>query len=103
MATDHLTLDAGTLVETKTAPRVFLVVHLGEDEGSRVVDLVDGAEVTFGRSRSAVVHVKSDKVSRMHTRVMRSRDVIEIEDLGSRNGTFVNGEKIAAKRRIAVG
>ena len=101
MATEHLTADVGTLVPRETAPRVFLVVHDGE--ASRLVDLVDGAEITFGRSRGAVVHVKHDNVSRLHTRVTRRADIIEVEDLGSRNGTFVNGEKIAARRRVVPG
>nr|MBA3822224.1 FHA domain-containing protein [Deltaproteobacteria bacterium] len=104
MVTEHLTLDvAGTLVVRSSEPRVYLVVHLGEGAGSRVVDLADGAEITFGRSRSAVVTVKHDNVSRLHTRVRRSGDAIEVDDLGSRNGTFVNGERIAGTARVVAG
>jgi len=99
MATEHLTADAGTLVASSPEPRVFLVVQLGAGEpGSRVVDLVDGGEVTFGRSRGAIVSVKDDDVSRLHARVKRAGDVIEVEDLGSRNGTYVNGERIESQR-----
>jgi DNA-binding NtrC family response regulator/pSer/pThr/pTyr-binding forkhead associated (FHA) protein len=98
-----LTLDAGTLVSTATEPRAYLVVHTGEEGGSRVIDLIDGGEITFGRSRSAVVHVQHDNVSRLHARIARSGDAIEVEDLESRNGTFVNGERITAKQRIAPG
>jgi DNA-binding NtrC family response regulator/pSer/pThr/pTyr-binding forkhead associated (FHA) protein len=68
-----------------------------------VIDLIDGGEITFGRSRSAVVHVQHDNVSRLHARIARSGDAIEVEDLESRNGTFVNGERITAKQRIAPG
>ncbi|MGN6108115.1 MAG: sigma 54-interacting transcriptional regulator [Kofleriaceae bacterium] len=105
MATEHLTIDAaGTLVARSRAPRAFLVVQLGDPEqGSRVLELVDGGEITFGRSRSAVVSVKHDNVSRMHTRVRRIGDAIEVEDLGSRNGTWVNGERIEAPRRVDAG
>ena len=66
-----------------------------------MVDLPDGVDVTFGRSRGATVHVESEKVSRMHARVRRTGDVIEVEDLGSRNGTRVNGDKIDGVRRVA--
>jgi DNA-binding NtrC family response regulator/pSer/pThr/pTyr-binding forkhead associated (FHA) protein len=103
MATEHLTLDAGTLASTTTEPRAYLVVHLGEDAGSRVIDLADGGEVTFGRSRSAIVTVKHDNVSRLHARISRTGDTIAVEDTGSRNGTFVNGERIAAKQRVSPG
>jgi two-component system response regulator AtoC len=106
MATEHLTADAGTLVASSPEPRAFLVVQVGGAEpGSRVVDLVDGGEVTFGRSRGAIVSVKDDDVSRLHARVRRSGDAIEVEDLGSRNGTWVNGERIESQRprRLAAG
>jgi two-component system, NtrC family, response regulator AtoC len=104
MATEHLTADAGTLVASSPGPRAFLVVQIGGAEpSSRVVDLVDGGEVTFGRSRGAIVSVKDDDVSRLHARVKRTGDAIEVEDLGSRNGTWVNGERITAPRRLAAG
>src|SRR4029079_13485978 len=71
--------------------------------GSRVVDLPEGVEVTFGRSRGATVYVEREKVSRMHGRMKRTGDEIEVEDLGSRNGTRVNGEKIEGKIKITTG
>src|SRR5262249_46949151 len=82
----------------------FLVIHIEDvDRSSRVVELPDGVDVTFGRSRQATVYVESEKVSRMHARVRRTGDVIEVEDLGSRNGTRVNGDKIESIHRLASG
>jgi DNA-binding NtrC family response regulator len=99
MATEHLTADAGTLVASSPEPRAFLVVQLGGGEpGSRVVELVDGGEITFGRSRGAIVSVKDDDVSRLHARIRRAGDALDVEDLGSRNGTWVNGERIESQR-----
>jgi DNA-binding NtrC family response regulator/pSer/pThr/pTyr-binding forkhead associated (FHA) protein len=104
MATEQLTLEAGTAFAAPDAAHAFLVIHVeGEDRGSRVIDLPDGVDVTFGRSRGATVHVESEKVSRMHARVKRTGDVIEVEDLGSRNGTRVNGEKIEGILKVATG
>jgi two-component system response regulator AtoC len=74
-----------------------------DDGGSRVVDLPEDVDVTFGRSRGATITLDSEKVSRMHARVRRTGDVIEVEDLGSRNGTRVNGEKIEGPRRLVTG
>jgi two-component system response regulator AtoC len=102
MPTELLTLDAGTAFGGPTAPHAFLVVHI-EGEGSRVVDLPDGVDVTFGRSRGATVHVDSEKVSRMHARIRRTGEQLELEDLGSRNGTRVDGEKISGVRRVTSG
>ncbi|HSD89895.1 MAG TPA: sigma 54-interacting transcriptional regulator [Kofleriaceae bacterium] len=104
MATEPLTQEAGTAFAVHDAAHAFLVIHVeGDERGSRVVDLPDGVDVTFGRSRGATVHVESEKVSRMHARVKRVGDTIEVEDLGSRNGTRVNGEKIEGVLHVASG
>jgi two-component system response regulator AtoC len=104
MATEPLTQDAGTALARPGGPHAFLVIHVEDAErSSRVVELPDGVDVTFGRSRGATVHVDSEKVSRMHTRVRRTGDVIEVEDLGSRNGTRINGDKIEGAKRVQSG
>ena len=105
MATELLTQDAGTAFgRPSTGPHAFLVIHVeGADRTSRVVDLPEGVDVTFGRSRGATIFVDSEKVSRTHARVRRTGDVIEVEDLGSRNGTRVNGEKIEGPHRLDSG
>jgi two-component system response regulator AtoC len=103
MATEPLTQDAGaTAMAAPGHPHAFLVIHI-DDGGSRVVELPDAVDVTFGRSRAATIVVESEKVSKMHARVRRTGDVIEVEDLGSRNGTRVNGDKIEGIRRIQSG
>jgi two-component system response regulator AtoC len=102
MATELLTLDAGTSLGKPIGPHAFLVVHV-EGEGSRVVELPDGVDVTFGRSRGATVHVESEKVSRMHARIRRAGERVEVEDLGSRNGTRVNTDKISGARQLVGG
>ena len=104
MATEPQTIEAGTALADLAGPRAFLVIHIeGSDRSSRVVDLPEGVDVTFGRSRSTTVHIDSEKVSRTHARVRRTGDVIEVEDLGSRNGTRLNGDKIEGVRRIENG
>ncbi|HET9987532.1 MAG TPA: sigma 54-interacting transcriptional regulator, partial [Kofleriaceae bacterium] len=102
MVDEPLTQEAGTFLATRTSPHAFLVVHV-EEGGSRVIDLPDGIDVTFGRSRAATVHVDSEKVSRLHAKVRRTGDDIEVEDLGSKNGTRVNGDKIEGPRKLANG
>ncbi|MGE0395170.1 MAG: sigma 54-interacting transcriptional regulator [Kofleriaceae bacterium] len=68
-----------------------------------MIDLPDGIDITFGRSRGATITLDHEKVSRMHARIKRSGDSIIVEDLGSRNGTRVNGTKIEAITRIVHG
>ena len=102
MGTEPQTLAGATELAAPPAPRAFLVITI-DDGGSRVVDLPEGVDVTFGRSRGATITLDSEKVSRMHARVRRTGDVIEVEDLGSRNGTRVNGDKIEGPRRLVTG
>jgi two-component system, NtrC family, response regulator AtoC len=104
MPTELLTEDAGATGLVLGAGRAFLVVHVeGEDRSSRVVDLVDGADVTFGRSRGSTIMVDREAISRLHARVRRHGATIEVEDCGSRNGTRVNGDRIERPRRLQSG
>ena len=102
MGTEPQTLAGATELSAPPAPRAFLVITI-DDGGSRVVDVPEGVDVTFGRSRGATITLDSEKVSRMHARVRRTGDVIEVEDLGSRNGTRVNGDKIEGPRKLVTG
>jgi two-component system, NtrC family, response regulator AtoC len=104
-STDVLTLESLGANDGGQTPRAFLVVdHLEDAErGSQVVDLPDGVDVLIGRSSEVSISVDHESVSRTHARVRRSGDAIEIEDLGSRNGTQVNGRRITGVHRLASG
>jgi signal transduction histidine kinase/ActR/RegA family two-component response regulator len=55
---------------------------------------IDGV-ATIGRSPDATVMVDDAGVSRLHARIRRSEaGTFEVEDLGSKNGTFLNGARI---------
>jgi Domain of unknown function (DUF4388)/FHA domain len=51
-------------------------------------------QILIGRSSDLEMVLVEDMVSRKHARITMQADQIWIEDLGSTNGTFVNGEKI---------
>ena len=59
--------------------------------------------LTFGRSADADVVVNDGSMSRKHARVILEQGIWLVEDLGARNGTFVNGERIERKRPLAAG
>ena len=67
--------------------------------GTRIIPLGDGAEVTFGRTRVATVPLDSERVSRLHAKISRTGDRVVVEDLGSRNGTKLNGARIEGRPR----
>jgi pSer/pThr/pTyr-binding forkhead associated (FHA) protein len=56
-------------------------------------------ETSIGREiENDIVILNDDYISRKHARLKKTGDGFEIEDLGSRNGTFVNGSRIQQQR-----
>ena len=70
------------------------------DDLDRQYKLADG-EVVVGRDPSCQIVIPDDSVSRRHARLLVRNDTCLIEDLQSRNGTFVNGQKTEGRRRLA--
>ncbi len=55
-------------------------------------------EIVIGRANELDVVLVEDMVSRRHAKIVSTGDALNIEDLGSTNGTFVNGEKVRRAR-----
>jgi pSer/pThr/pTyr-binding forkhead associated (FHA) protein len=65
-------------------------------------------EIVVGRSSDLDMVLVEDMVSRKHSKITTSNNRVNIQDLGSTNGTFVNGEKVKKARlregdRILIG
>jgi Domain of unknown function (DUF4388)/Inner membrane component of T3SS, cytoplasmic domain len=56
--------------------------------------LADGVPVIVGRSSDLDMVLVEEMVSRRHARVELTGGTVVVEDLGSTNGTFVNGERV---------
>jgi two-component system, NtrC family, response regulator AtoC len=79
--------------------RVLLVI---DGASLQVVPLPGTGTLTIGRSQKCDVAIDSGSVSRHHANLMIASDV-EIVDIGSSNGTFVDGARVPANQRIRLG
>ncbi len=61
-------------------------------------------ELMIGRAAEGKGTLDGDQeLSRHHARIVRANGVLTIEDLGSTNGTYVNGERLSAPRQLRQG
>jgi pSer/pThr/pTyr-binding forkhead associated (FHA) protein len=72
--------------------RAFLEI-VSRGERNRVFELGEG-EVIIGRSPECGLQLSSKNVSRKHARIAFHNDEYYIGDLGSKNGTYVNGIRV---------
>jgi len=71
-------------------PRLIIAGPGGDD---RVHELVDDV-TSIGRGSSNIIQIKDKESSRKHCRIERDGDTFRLVDLGSRNGTELNGAKV---------
>jgi len=65
---------------------------------------LDRAVTTIGRSSANELPISDKMLSRQHARIIRDGNgTLTIEDMGSRNGTFVNGERIVSVHPLKSG
>ncbi len=57
----------------------------------------DSTEVTIGRDPEADIQIDNISVSRLHAKIIEGPNYYLLEDLGSTNGTFVNGKRVTKK------
>ena len=70
--------------------------------GIREIALHDGENV-LGREQSAAIWIDDSSVSRRHARVVVGESGAVVEDLGSKNGTLVNGRRLKKEELLSDG
>jgi diguanylate cyclase (GGDEF)-like protein len=90
--TRRLELGAREPLSVHENSRPCILVMAGAGIGS--VHRLRSGETFIGRSQSAGLRITEDGVSRRHARIFFDRGRVTIEDLGSANGTFVNGIRV---------
>jgi predicted component of type VI protein secretion system len=75
----------------------YLLRHRG------VIHRITAAETLIGRGDECKLRIEHAKVSRVHAQLRLSGDELELSDLGSMNGTRVNGQRLLGPRRLKSG
>jgi hypothetical protein len=98
-------LDAASLTAKPTqtpAGRLVVLESPALDDGD--IYPLDSRPLTVGRGTNNDVPLAGDEyASGRHARFEHRRDGVWLEDIGSTNGTFVNGIRLTRERRLAPG
>ena len=71
------------------------------NQAGLAADLASGV-IMIGRGADCQLILEDDYVSTRHARVVSTPNGIYVEDLGSTNGTYVNGQRITAPTTITL-
>jgi hypothetical protein len=85
---------------TDFQPRLEVVAALGYEPGS-LFDISGGANM--GRSETSNIPVDDPYASSAHARIFPRDGFMYIEDLGSTNGTYLNGRQLKRSERLRPG
>src|SRR5262245_4984536 len=92
-----------TTEESDGARAVLSAVLMVHATTPVVAPLTEGQACIVGRCSPADVIVDESSVSRAHTRIVWEDGMFSVADLGSRNGTWVRGQRIEAPVRLMPG
>jgi predicted component of type VI protein secretion system len=80
---------------------VKLIVVGGKHPGQVIP--VPGPEFLIGRADECQLRPQSDRVSRRHCAIVQEDGLVVVRDCGSKNGTFVNGQRLTGEHQLQPG
>jgi two-component system response regulator AtoC len=98
---ENETLTARPVGQPTSLPRTYMVLIASGT--SSLVELPATGVRVIGRGPDADIQVEDPLVSRRHARLLLSEGQVRVEDLGSHNGTRVNGHRILGAKPLLAG
>ncbi len=83
--------------EQRAERPIFIIFD--DKSGEREIEM-ERESVTIGRGETCDIVLTERQISREHIRVWREGDQYFLEDLESKNGTWVNGQQVKGRRRL---
>jgi pSer/pThr/pTyr-binding forkhead associated (FHA) protein len=83
------------------AAQFQFVMHSGPNTGK--IYPLEASEIIIGRDASNLIAINDAEVSRKHAKLIQQNSTYVIQDLGSTNGTFINGQRITTLQELKPG
>lgn len=90
-------LEEGAAYVLETNPEIYIAVHPKQADSLKTVRLGENKEITIGRDCKNSIVFKNMRTSSRHCMIYNAGNSYMIKDLGSKNGTYVNGRRIAER------
>lgn len=81
-----------TLAEKGFGEMPHLIVERGRELGKRIS--LTSFPIIFGRDKSSTIFIKDEDVSSQHAQIKQRGRLFILQDLDSKNGTYLNGERV---------
>jgi pSer/pThr/pTyr-binding forkhead associated (FHA) protein len=92
-----------TVADPEPAPADGLTLRLETERPTRSTFHVTKSGATIGRGPESTIQLADLSVSRKHARITFKQGAYWLSDLGSMGGTWIDGTKLAAPRRVTTG
>jgi two-component system, cell cycle response regulator len=101
--TARVDVEDGLRSSVERGPKSEAVLTMLRGANPGFLYTLEGNEAVIGRSPEVAVSIPDDTLSRRHACIRRDDQGFSIEDMGSTNGTFVDGARVQGSQRLADG